>query len=201
MRQLWPTRSPAVLLYSLIGFEDGDRIELQFLNSSGRVEVTTRGVTVGTYPGTPEIYSAIESGEVKDYVGRDVVTGERIMAASSLLKFNGQVVGVMRYVTAIGNIDRQVLLTVLLVAGVMVAVVGLIVLSSMIFINNVVAIGVGVGIFTAHMIGEINHWPIMIEVSSALYSFLFSAFVGMFFGFYPAYRASKLNPIDCLRYE
>ena len=63
------------------------------------------------------------------------------------------------------------------------------------------AIGVGVGIFTAHMIGEINHWPIMIEVSSALYSFLFSAFVGMFFGFYPAYRASKLNPIDCLRYE
>ena len=40
-------------------FDDGDRIELQFLNSSGRVEVTTRGVTVGTYPGTPEIYSAI----------------------------------------------------------------------------------------------------------------------------------------------
>ena len=63
------------------------------------------------------------------------------------------------------------------------------------------AIGVGVGIVTANVIGEINHWPIMIEVSSALYSFLFSAFVGMFFGFYPAYRASKLNPIDCLRYE
>ena len=45
----------------------------------------------------------------------------------------------IRYVTAIGNIDRQVLLTVLLVAGVMLAVVGLIVMSSMIFINNVVA--------------------------------------------------------------
>jgi putative ABC transport system permease protein len=51
------------------------------------------------------------------------------------------------------------------------------------------------------MIGEIQNWPIVIEVSSAVYSFLFSAFVGMFFGFYPAYRASKLNPIDCLRYE
>ena len=63
------------------------------------------------------------------------------------------------------------------------------------------AIGVGVGIVTANIIGEVNHWPIMIEVSSALWSFLFSAFVGMFFGFYPAYRASKLNPIDCLRYE
>ena len=63
------------------------------------------------------------------------------------------------------------------------------------------AIGVGVGVATANVIGEINHWPIVIEVSSALWSFLFSSFVGMFFGFYPAYRASKLNPIDCLRYE
>jgi len=63
------------------------------------------------------------------------------------------------------------------------------------------AIGVVVGVVAANVIGEINHWPIVIEVSSAIYSFLFSAFVGMFFGFYPAYRASKLNPIDCLRYE
>ena len=63
------------------------------------------------------------------------------------------------------------------------------------------AIGVGVGVATANVIGEVNHWPIVIEVSSALWSFLFSSFVGMFFGFYPAYRASKLNPIDCLRYE
>ena len=63
------------------------------------------------------------------------------------------------------------------------------------------AIGVGVGVVAAKTIGEVNHWPIVIEVSSAAWSFLFSAFVGMFFGFYPAYRASKLNPIDCLRYE
>ena len=120
-------------------FDDSDKIELQFLNSSGRVEVTTRGVTTGTYPSTPEILRALESGTGQDYIGRDSVTGERILAVSGLLKFNGQVVGVMRYVTAIGNIDRQVLLTVLLVAGVMLAVVGLIVMSSMIFINNVVA--------------------------------------------------------------
>jgi putative ABC transport system permease protein len=63
------------------------------------------------------------------------------------------------------------------------------------------AIGVGVGVITARTIGAVQHWPIVIEVSSAVYSFLFSSLVGMFFGFYPAYRASKLNPIDCLRYE
>ena len=63
------------------------------------------------------------------------------------------------------------------------------------------AIGVGVGVATAKTIGSVQHWPIVIETSSALMSFGFSALVGMFFGFYPAYRASKLNPIDCLRYE
>ena len=120
-------------------FDDADRIELQFLNSAGRVEVTTRGLTAGTYPGTPEVARAVESGTVQDFVGLDETTGERIIAASSLLKFNGQVVGVMRYVTGIGELDRQVFLTVLVVCGVMAAVICLIFLSSSIFINNVVA--------------------------------------------------------------
>ena len=120
-------------------FDESDRIELQFLNSAGRVEVTTRGLTAGTYPGTSEIARAVETGTVQDFVGRDEATGERIIAASGLLKFNGQVVGVMRYVTGIGELDRQVFLTVLVVCGVMAAVICLIFLSSSIFINNVVA--------------------------------------------------------------
>ena len=62
-------------------FDDRDHIELQFLNSSGRVEVTTRGLTAGTYPSTPEVARAVESGTVQDYVGRDEATGERIIAA------------------------------------------------------------------------------------------------------------------------
>lgn len=63
------------------------------------------------------------------------------------------------------------------------------------------ALGVGLGIAGAKIIGATKGWPILIQVTSAIYSFGFSALVGIFFGFYPAYRASKLNPIDCLRYE
>ena len=120
-------------------FDDSDKIELQFLNSSGRVEVTTRGVTTGTYPSTPEILRALESGTVQDYIGRDSVTGERILAVSGLLKFNGRVVGVMRFVTATRNLDSQVLLTVLIILAIMAAVIFVIVISSLLLINNVVA--------------------------------------------------------------
>ena len=62
-------------------------------------------------------------------------------------------------------------------------------------------VGVALGVFGSQSIGEVLGWPILVETGSTAVAFLFSAFVGMFFGFYPAWRASRLNPIDCLRYE
>ena len=63
------------------------------------------------------------------------------------------------------------------------------------------AFGVALGVGGAKVIGLWKDWPILIQVPSTVAAFFFSSVVGMFFGFYPAYRASKLNPIDCLRYE
>ena len=62
-------------------------------------------------------------------------------------------------------------------------------------------IGVAIGVSGAEWLGGVLGWPILVEAGSTVVAFLFSAFVGMFFGFYPAWRASRLNPIDCLRYE
>ena len=62
-------------------------------------------------------------------------------------------------------------------------------------------VGVAIGVSGAQWLGGLLGWPILVESSSTVVAFMFSAFVGMFFGFYPAWRASKLNPIDCLRYE
>ena len=62
-------------------------------------------------------------------------------------------------------------------------------------------VGVALGVGGAEWLGGVLGWPILVETGSTAVAFLFSSFVGMFFGFYPAWRASRLNPIDCLRYE
>ena len=62
-------------------------------------------------------------------------------------------------------------------------------------------VGVAIGVSGAQWLGGLLGWPILVETGSTAVAFLFSALVRMFFGFYPAWRASKLNPIDCLRYE
>jgi putative ABC transport system permease protein len=44
-------------------------------------------------------------------------------------------------------------------------------------------------------------WRTVVSPASVFIAFVFSGMVGIFFGFYPAYKASLLNPIDALRYE
>lgn len=63
------------------------------------------------------------------------------------------------------------------------------------------AIGVGLGIASARFVGQVQEWPILISQTSIIAAFFFSTAIGVFFGFYPALRASTLNPIECLRYE
>jgi putative ABC transport system permease protein len=62
-------------------------------------------------------------------------------------------------------------------------------------------IGVLLGITTAQMLSFFAEWTVSFSLVSILMSFGFSGIVGIFFGFYPAYKASLMNPIDALRHE
>jgi len=62
-------------------------------------------------------------------------------------------------------------------------------------------IGVGAGIGISLLLTKLIGWPTIISMPAVAAAFFFSLVVGIFFGLYPANKASKLNPIDALHYE
>jgi putative ABC transport system permease protein len=63
------------------------------------------------------------------------------------------------------------------------------------------AIGIVAGVIGSDLLSRLGGWSTVITPGAVLVSFGFAALVGIFFGFYPARRASRLNPIEALRYE
>ncbi len=61
--------------------------------------------------------------------------------------------------------------------------------------------GIMLGIGGAFIFARTSGWPALVSPPAVLIALLFSGAVGVFFGFYPAYKASRLHPIEALRYE
>jgi putative ABC transport system permease protein len=62
-------------------------------------------------------------------------------------------------------------------------------------------LGILLGIGASQLVSNLNGWPVLVSTNAVVGAFLFSAAIGVFFGFYPARKASDLDPIDALRYE
>ncbi|MBF0499102.1 MAG: ABC transporter permease [Candidatus Riflebacteria bacterium] len=63
------------------------------------------------------------------------------------------------------------------------------------------AVGICIGIGLTNIITKFTEWPTLISLPAVVTSFVFSGLVGIFFGLYPAWKASNLDPIDALRFE
>ncbi len=62
-------------------------------------------------------------------------------------------------------------------------------------------VGTAIGVLGAYIFARTSGWPAAIDPFTVITAILFSAAVGVFFGFYPAYKASRLHPIEALRHE
>jgi len=120
-------------------FSEANRIEMQFLNRDGSIMISSSAITSGTSPDSPDITTAIETGQISTWVGSRAASGERIMAASApMLYADGEVIGVMRYVTSLRLVDRQVFLNILVVVTVGLVVLALVLVLNMVFIRFVI---------------------------------------------------------------
>jgi len=62
-------------------------------------------------------------------------------------------------------------------------------------------LGLLLGIGASHLLSSYAGWPVLVSVEAVLAALIFSGAVGVFFGFYPARKAARLDPIEALRFE
>ncbi len=120
-------------------FEDSNKLEMQFLEASGSVLFTSYGVTSGTVPGTSDVTAALENRTIEPFIGEDPQTGERILAVSAPVIYQGiTVVGAVRLVTSLSAVDQQI--AIILVVGILVAlgILLLVYFSNLYFVRSIV---------------------------------------------------------------
>ncbi len=178
---------------------------------SGQAEMEIRGLLTERHhllPGDPKDFEVRNTAEIASVL--TVITGTLTVMLSAIAAISLVVggVGIMNIMLvsvtertreigirmALGARPRDILRQFLVEA---------VVLSS---IGGAIGIGVGVGGSALLTLGirallPTSHWPFVVSVPAGIVALLFAAAVGIFFGFYPARRASRLDPIEALRYD
>lgn len=94
-------------------FDEKNHLELQFISVNGKIVASSYGQWAGKSPQTPDVAEAIATQDLAPYQGRNPETGERILAVSSpMIYSNGEVIGVLRYVTSLRNVDKQIFMAI-----------------------------------------------------------------------------------------
>ena len=119
-------------------YEEKGKLELQFLDASGAVLYSGNDLTAGTVPETPDVLGALERQETVPWMGKDPATGEKIIAASSPLVYQGQTEGVIRYVSSLSAINKQFSFSMAVVIAICLAFFTMVYFSNLYFVRSIV---------------------------------------------------------------
>lgn len=119
-------------------FDSKDVMELQFINTSNRIVASSYSRLSQQAAVTSDITEAITTKQISVFTGKNPATGERIMAVSSpLIYSNGEVIGVLRYVSSLSRIDRQIMVFSLTVALVGAAILLIVYVSGRYYLRSI----------------------------------------------------------------
>ena len=126
--------------YVASNFDGKDSMELQFIDEEGQVRFSSFGLMAYTTPDTPDISSALDADnpQMAYWTGNDPSTGERIMAVSCPRIVEGEAVTVVRFVTSLSIVDRQIAIIVATAFVVGLAIMAMVYFSNLYFVRSIV---------------------------------------------------------------
>jgi len=119
-------------------FQDKNDLELQFISNAGSQVVSSYGQWTGPAPATADVKEAAENRMTSTFVGKDPITGERILAVSSpMIYSSGEVIGVLRYVTSTRLVDGQIFLVGLIGGLALLVVISAVMITSNFYLRSI----------------------------------------------------------------
>ncbi len=118
-------------------FDDAELLELQFVNARSAVEISSRGEPL-VAPDSPDVASALARGDIHSWSGRDPASGERILSVTTaLVAEEGSIVGAMRFVQSLDQVDRRFHSALAIAALVGLLIIAAVIISSLYFLRTV----------------------------------------------------------------
>lgn len=97
-----------------LSYEDKDKVELQFIDTSGRIILSTSELTADSVPSTDDADRALWENRVCSWSGDDPMTGERIMSLSEpIFSSRGELIGAVRMISSLETAEKQITIVIL----------------------------------------------------------------------------------------
>ena len=122
----------------VLGYEDKDKVELQFIDNAGLILMSTSALTADPNPSTDDVIRALTNEVPESWTGEDPMTGERIMSVSEpMYSSRGDLLGVVRVISSLEIAEHQIAIIILSAIAACLIFLALVVASNSYFIRSI----------------------------------------------------------------